>query len=370
LKIESLTTQILRIPMTKPMVSATLSWTDVWFLVVELRTDDGALGHAYIWSYNAHISASLKAMVGELSRHVLGADPRHSARIWSSMWRGTVQWGHAGITVMATAAIDMAVWDLMGQVTGQSVGHLLGLHHQVVPTYASHGLWINDDLSALQREAADYAQMGFTAMKMRAGRRRVEDDIAAVRAVREAIGPNVGLMVDFGSSPTRDRAERMARGMEEFDLLWIEDPIGDEDPAEHAELAREIRTPICFGEKVYAPQGFARLIEARAADHLMADLQRAGGVTAWVRIAALADAARLPLSSHILPEHNVHLVASAPTGAWLEYVPWAEDLFEDRLELVDGGFRVPDRPGFGLRFDPERVKVALQDSQTFDNRPK
>ena len=365
MKITSLTTQILRMPISNPAVTATITFTDVWFLLVELRTDDGAVGHAYIWSYNAHISRCLKEMIGELSRHAIGADPRHSAKIWSAMWKGTVQWAHAGITIMASAVIDMAVWDLAGKIANQSVGQLLGLRMETVPTYASQGLWITDDLDALQREAASYVKMGFPAMKMRAGRKNVGDDIAAVRAVREAIGPQVGLMVDFGSSPLLEKAERMAAGMEEFNLLWIEDPCGDEDPADHAELALKIRTPVCFGEKVYAPQGFARIIAQRAADHLMADLQRAGGVTGWVRIAALADAARLPLSSHILPEFNVHLVASAPTGAWLEYMPWADTLLENAPVMVDGGIRVPDRPGFGLQFNADHVKRVLQETQTF-----
>ena len=307
----------------------------------------------------------MKEMVAELSRHALGADPRHSAEIWSRMWKGTVQWGHAGITVMATAAIDIAVWDLVGKIAGQSVGHLLGLRKEVVPTYASHGLWITYDYEALQREAVGYLEQGYRTMKMRIGRSNIEDDVRAVREVRAAIGDDAGLMVDFGSSPSRERAERMCRAMEEFNLLWIEDPIADEDPRDHAELARMVRTPICFGEKVYAPQGIARIIEARAADHLMADLQRAGGVTGWARIAALADAARLPLSTHVLPELNVQLVASAPTGAWLEYMPWSEDLFDERLQMVDGGYRVPDKPGFGFTFNQARVKASLQDEATF-----
>jgi L-alanine-DL-glutamate epimerase-like enolase superfamily enzyme len=364
LKIESITTRIVKLPMANPIVTATVRSSDIWFLLVSVRSEEGAVGDAYIWSYNANVSRSLQAMVAELARHALGADPRHSAKIWGAMWKGTVQWGHAGITVMATAAIDTAVWDLVGKLTGQSVGQLLGLRATTVPTYASHGLWISDDLDALQREAAGYVKTGFRAMKMRAGRAQVRDDVAAVRAVREAIGPDVGLMVDFGSAPSREKAERMAFAMEEFKLLWIEDPVVDEDPLDHAELARKVRTPVCFGEKVYAPQGFARLIETRACDHLMADLQRAGGVTAWVRIAAMADAARLPLSTHILPELNVQLAASAPTGAWLEYLPWAEDLFQDRLELVDGQMRVPLRPGFGLRYNEALLAAALQDEQT------
>lgn len=365
MKIHSIQTRVVCLPLAQPLVTATLTAHHTWFLLVRVRTDEGLSGDAFIWSYNAHISSSLQSMVGELSRHALGVDPRHSAAIWAAMWKGTVQWGHAGITVMASAAIDMAVWDAAARSAGLSIGQMLGLRTARVPGYASHGLWIGHDLQALQEEAAGYVRQGFRAMKMRAGRPRVEDDVAAVRAVREAIGPDVGLMVDFGSAPSPERAQRMAEALDEIGLLWIEDPIVDEHPEEHAALARRLRTPVCFGEKVYTPQGFLRLIQAGACDHLMADLQRAGGVTAWQRIAAMADAARLPLSSHILPELNVHLVASAPTGAWLEYLPWAEELLQDRMTLVEGGFEVPQRPGFGLRYDEDRIASSLQDTQTF-----
>ncbi|MGE0797916.1 MAG: mandelate racemase/muconate lactonizing enzyme family protein [Lautropia sp.] len=358
-----MTTRVLRLPVSRPIVTATIASHDIWLLLVELRETEGTCGQAHIWSYNAHLSRCLEAMVAELSRHAIGADPGHAAGIWRSMWKGTVQWGHAGITVMAMAAIDMAVWDLAGKLANRSVGRMLGLRTERVPIYAS-GLWLSDDLPALQREAADYVDMGFGAVKMRVGRARLQDDVAAVRAVREAIGPEVGLMVDFSSAPSREQAARMSQAMEAFDLLWIEDPIADEDPADHAELARSTRTPICFGEKVYTPQGFMRLIEARACDHLMADLQRAGGVTAWTRIAALADAARLPLSTHILPEFNVQLVASAPTGAWLEYLPWAEALVAEPLTPGDGHCAVPDRPGFGLTYDADRVRATQQDTRT------
>lgn len=364
MKITQLRLRTLRVPIAAPIVTATVTAGDVWFLRADLSTDDGAHGSGHIWSYNPRVSASLSNMAAELSRHVLGQDPGYAAGIWERMWRGTVQWGHAGVTVMATALLDIAVWDLAGRIAGMPVGRMLGLRQARVPAYASHGLWITDDLGALQREAEGYLRMGFPAMKMRAGRARVEDDAAAVKAVREAIGPQAGLMVDFGSAPSKERAARLAAALESFGLLWIEDPIVDEDPHEHAALAAAVRTPVCFGEKVYAPQGFARLVEARACDHLMADLQRVGGVTGWTRVAAIADAARLPLSSHILPELNVHLVASAPTGAWLEYMPWTADLFEQAPKPSGGWVDVPDAPGFGLVWNEDRVRHALQHDET------
>ncbi len=265
---------------------------------------------------------------------------------------------------MGMAALDIACWDAVGQVTGQPVANLLGRKLDAVPVYAS-GLWLTDDLDKLQREARGYVEDGFRAMKMRAGRGAVAKDVAAVRAVREAIGPKVDLMVDFSSALSRDHAHRLAHALEPYQLAWIEDPIADEDVADHAEIARASRTPICFGEKVYAPQGLQKIIEARAATVLMADTQRAGGVTGWNRIAAMADSARLPLSSHVLPELNLHLVASAPTGHYLEYMNWADGLFNERMDLSQGKVKVPQRPGFGLSWNEGSIADALMDQQVF-----
>lgn len=365
MKIVKIVTRTVMVPVQPVIASATVKLDTVWYLLADIYTDDGAIGSAYIWSYNPRISAALTNLVDQLSPLVLGQDPRATARIWGSMWRGIVQWGRSGLTIMAMSVVDAALWDLVGKISGQSVGQLLGLRSDTVMTYASGGLWITDDLDSLRREARQFVTDGFKTMKMRAGRPRAEDDIAAVRAVREAIGPDIGLMADLGSTLSREHATRLCFALEEFNLVWFEDPIADENTIDHAELARSIRTPICFGEKIYAPRGFQTLIEGRAADHLMADLQRAGGVTGWQRIAALADAAGLPLSSHILPEINVQLVASAPTGAYLEYMQWADELFEEKIVLRNGEAVVPMRPGFGFKWNEDRVRHALQSQSEF-----
>lgn len=354
MKIGNITTRIVKLPVKQPMVTGNICIDSVWFLVLDLDTDEGASGRSYVWGFNKSGSEVLRGIVEHLSTVALGENPFFTTRLWANMWRATIQWGHGGMPVMGMAAIDAAAWDLIGRVSNQPLVNLLGRKLDRVPAYAS-GLWITDDLKQLAQEAEDTVRRGFRAMKMRVGRGEVAKDVAAVRAVRDAIGPDIHLMADFSSAPTRAYASRLAHALEEFDLFWIEDPIADEDLGDHAALAREIRTPICFGEKVYAPQGLQKIIEAKAADVLMADMQRAGGVTGWTRIAALADAARLPLSSHILPELNLHLVASAPTGLYLEYLTWAEELFEERMDLVDGTVGIPERPGFGLVWNEERL---------------
>ncbi len=364
MKIERITTRIVKMPQAEPLVTGNIRIDAIWFLLVDIDTDQGVRGSSHIWGFNQAGAAAQKAVVEHLSSVVLGEDPSATTRIWAKMWKALIQWGHAGIPVMGLAALDAACWDALGKIANQPVANLLGRRLDAVPAYAS-GLWITDDMNQLQRDARGFIEQGFKAMKMRVGRGDVAKDVAAVRAVREAVGEQVDLMVDFSSALSRHHAHRLAHALEPFNLAWIEDPILDEDVADHAEITRAVKTPICFGEKVYGPQGLQKIIEARAADVLMADMQRAGGVTGWSRIAAMADSARLPLSSHILPELNLHLVASAPTGHYLEHLTWGEDLFNERMEFSNGAIEVPQRPGFGLTWNEERIKSAQVDQQSF-----
>ena len=280
MKIDRINTRIVRIPLKDALVTGNIRIESIWFLLVDLDTDDGVTGSAYIWGFNKAAARSLEAVIEHLSDSALGEDPSATARLWGKMWRATIQQGHAGLAIMALSAIDAAAWDLLGKVTGRPVADLLGRKLDAVPAYGS-GLWITDDMDKLARDAQDFLDQGFRAMKMRVGRPKIAADVAAVRVVREAIGPDIGLMADFSSALTPIYATKLAHALEPYDLLWIEDPIADEGVEDHAVIARDVKTPICFGEKVYSPQGLKQVIDARAGDVLMADMQRAGGVTGW-----------------------------------------------------------------------------------------
>ncbi len=265
------------------------------------------------------------------------------------------QWGHAGLAMIALSAIDIAAWDIAGKAAGQSLARLLGTRTDRVPVYASEGLWATDDHDALAREAAAFVARGFGGVKMRLGGTRAADDLAAVRAVREAIGDDVPLMVDVNGGWTTAHALRMGRQLEEYGLYWLEDPLPADDLAGHARLAAALDTPIATGEKAYAPQGCRDVLAAGACDILMPDVLRVGGVTGWVRAAALADAAHLPVCSHLFPEINVHLVASAPTAVFLEHMTWSQPLFNEELPVSEGTVAVPTRPGLGVSWNEAAI---------------
>jgi L-alanine-DL-glutamate epimerase-like enolase superfamily enzyme len=192
-------------------------------------------------------------------------------------------------------------------------------------------------------------------MKMRLGKPRLEEDVERVRAVRAAIGPDIALMADANQGFTVDHAIRLGRKLEDFDLTWFEEPVAAYDLAGSAQVAAALDTPIASGETEYARYGFRDMLQARAADVLMPDLGRVGGVSEFVKVAHMADALDIPVSSHIYTEQSLALVASLGNATYLEHMPWFGGLFRERLELVDGRAMVPERPGFGFTFDPDAI---------------
>lgn len=359
MKITDVRSRVVQLPLAKRAVSRSGVFETMWCLLVDVATDEGIVGSTYLWAYSAAGAGALRQVLAELAAVAVGEDPFFSARLWRRMWGRTTQWGHAGLAVVGMSAIDTAVWDIVGKALGKPLVHILGAHTDRVPTYASGGLWLTDDLRALAQEAEEYVAQGYRAVKMRLGWERMADDLAAVRAVRDAIGPDVALMADVNQGWTPEYTIRIGRHLEAFDLYWLEEPIPYDDLDGHARIAAALDTPIATGERAYAPQGIRTLIEHRACDIVMADVQRVGGVTGWMRAAALAEAWNLPICSHLFPEINVHLIAAAPTACYLESMPWASALFQEPLALVDGTTPIPDRPGLGFTWDEAAIRRVL-----------
>jgi len=249
------------------------------------------------------------------------------------------------------------LWDLRGKAAGLNVARLIGACTTAVPAYHSGGLWISRSVDELQREAADFVAQGWRAMKMRISKPRAEEDVARVRAVREAIGPDIGLVVDSNQQLTVPRAIRLGRMLEEFNLTWFEEPIPYQDHAGEAEIAAALDTPVASGETEYTSRGMFEMLRARSADILMPDLQRMGGPTEFLKAAHIAEAFNTPVSSHLFPEMNLALLAAVPNAIYLEYMPWCEPAYRERISLdAQGRAIVPERPGWGFAFDVDAIR--------------
>lgn len=327
-------------------------------VLVDLETDDGVVGQTYLVTFGLDWGRAVIELLRGLLDVVRGMDPRETSRVHRATWRATSMLGRRSLGVFAVSAIDMAAWDATAKTAGMPVWRMLGGSDEPLDTYASEGLWLTADLGQLAAEAAELVAKGFRAVKMRLGRARRADDIAAARAVRTAIGPDVKLMADANQGwDTRDAIDT-GRALEDagVDLTWFEEPIAHDDVAGQARIAAELRTPLATGENAYTHFGFRELLEANAVDVMMPDLERIGGVTGWMRTAALADGWRKPLASHLFPELSCHVLAASPTAYYLEHMPWAQPLLAEKLRLVDGRVPLPSRPGFGLVWDATAVK--------------
>jgi L-alanine-DL-glutamate epimerase-like enolase superfamily enzyme len=358
MKITAIRTTLVDVPMERPIVSRIRVSDVMTHLLVDLETDEAITGQTYLVTFGRDWGRAVVELLRGLEHQVRGMDPRETTPLFRKMWQVSSMAGRRGLAIFAISAIDTAAWDVAAKALGVPLWRLLGGSGEPVATYASEGLWLTDDLGRLADEAAELVGLGFRAVKMRLGREREADDLEAARIVREAIGPDIRLMADANQAWDVNYALRIGRKLEDagIDLTWFEEPILHDDVAGQARLAAELATPLATGENAYMPFGFRELIEARAVDIPMPDLERIGGVSGWLRTAALADAWRLPLASHLFPEQSCHLLAASPTAYYLEHMPWAQPLLAEKLELVDGRVRLPDRPGFGLVWDTDAIE--------------
>jgi len=263
-----------------------------------------------------------------------------------------------GFTLNEDAAVarDMAAWDALAQSLRQPLVRVLGGTPRPIPAYNSKGLGLMP-LPALAKEAEELVAEGFRAIKLRMGRPTAREDIDALRAVKKSIGPGVTLMVDFNQALSVAEALKRARLIDaEGGVDWIEEPIRADDFAGAARMTREIATPIQLGENFMGPEQMAQALAAGACDYVMPDAQRIGGVTGWMRAAALAQAAGMEMSSHLFPEVSCHLLAATPTCHWLEYMNWADPILQEPLKVNKGFISIPDRPGIGMRWNEDAVK--------------
>jgi len=355
LRLRSVAVRAVAAPMKRPLATSTGALSVAPLLLIDLHTDGGITGRSYLFGIGKHnlkpIAALVEAMAG-----MLQGDAVVPFDLEAKLRKRYTLLGVHNIVLFAMSGIDMAAWDALGQAMQQPLVRLLGGAPRPVLAYNSKGLGIMP-LKPLVKEAVELVEEGFAAVKLRLGRPEAKDDLEALRAVKKAIGPKITLMVDFNQGLTV--AEALKRGRmidEEGGVHWIEEPVRADDFAGNARIAREVATPIQIGENFMGPEQMAQALAAGACDFAMPDAQRIGGVTGWMRAAALAQGAGMAMSSHLFPEVSSHLLAVTPTCHWLEYVDWADPILEEPARLKDGHVQISEQPGIGMQWDEKAVK--------------
>jgi mandelate racemase len=256
---------------------------------------------------------------------------------------------------MAMAGFDVACWDALAVAAKLPLVRLLGGEPRPILAYNSCGLGLMPK-DALADEAEKLLERGFGAIKLRLGYPTLEEDIAAVHAVKKRIPANVALMVDYNQALSLDGALVRGRALDREHLAWLEEPIRHDDYAGAALIARELSLPVQIGENFSLVAGMRTALNAKACDLVMPDLERIGGVTGWMEAAAFAAERRIKMSSHLYSETSAHLLAVTPTAHYLEYMDWADKIVQQPLRIVDGHAIIPDRPGHGLVWDQAAVE--------------
>jgi mandelate racemase len=337
-------------PLARPVRTAVGTIPAAPLVLIDVTTREGITGKAYIFAYTPTALAALHRIVGDIGAELVGmpAAPREVMRHFDRRFR-LIGW--QGLLGMAVSGIDMALWDALGRAAGMPVVRLLGGTVRPLDAYDSYGVVDpNGDADVLAASVAS----GFKAMKIKGGDGDLGHDVATVRRVREIIGPDVRLMVDFNQALDVPEAIRRIRRLTEFDLHWIEEPVKAEDLAGHARVRAATGATIQTGENWWFPAGMAAAITAGASDHAMPDLMKIGGITGWLSAAGLAEAAGLPVSSHIFAETSAHVMAVTPTAHLVEWLDLAGSLLTEPMQVVHGQI-TPRGPGLGLDWDEKAV---------------
>ncbi len=343
------------IPLKRPVVSK-VGRFDRWPLVlIDLHTEEGIVGRSYLEPYLERSVRYLVPAICDLAevrtgRRLAPLDDFRAGRAGLNLI------GLEGLSMIAISGLDMAGWDALAKAANLPLAVFLGGSLAPVPAYNSNGLWLTPVDELGEQAAALVAEGEFAGLKLRLGRERLADDIAAIRAVRDAVGEDVELMVDFNQGLSLGDALHRCHALDDQGLYWFEEPIAYDNLAGYAQLTRELETPVQLGENFYGPRALFQAIRAGAGDYVMPDLMRIGGVTGWLRAAAIAGAAGIEVSTHLYPEVAGHLMRVTETAHWLEWQDWANPILAEPFRLENGHLLIPDRPGSGIEWDEDAIK--------------
>lgn len=358
LSLRSLRARPVVLKLKRPVVARIATITEWPLILIDLFTEEGIVGRSYLEPYTPKAMRYLIPALHDLGEMLKGRQVS-PAELYALARRSLHFVGYQGLSMIVVSGLDMAAWDALAKAAEMPLCVLLGGSVGPVRAYNSNGLWLKAP-EAVGAEAVELREEGgFTGLKLRLGRALLADDLATVAAVRKSVGDEVQLMVDFNQGLDLAEALERCHAIDDLGLAWIEEPIVYDNLDGFARLAAELKTPIQIGENFYGPRDLHAALQKKACDLVMPDFMRIGGVTGWLRAAAIAGAAGVPTSTHLYPEIAAHVMRVTETAHWLEWQDWADPVIQKPYEIRDGMLRIPDVPGIGLEWD-EAAVVANQ----------
>lgn len=358
MKISSVDTRLYHIPLPTVLTDSMHGQMRHFAVVTaQVRTDDGAEGLGYTYTVGKTGGSAVLALIrDDLAPVLTGADPRRIEQLWKKMWWHLHYVGRGGVASFAISAVDVALWDLKAKLAEEPLWRFLGGHANRAKVYAG-GIDLELPMDQLARQTERNLERGFRAIKMKVGRDRLAEDVERVAEMRRLLGPDVPLMVDANMRWSVEQAICACRAFAEYDVYWLEEPTIPDDVEGHRRIQTEGRLPIATGENLHTLYEFQKMIASGGVSFPQPDVSNIGGVTGWLRVAHLAEAHNLPVTTHGVHDLHVHLLAAVPNASYLEAHGFGlEAYIREPLEIEDGWALASDRPGHGVEFDWEALE--------------
>jgi len=352
--ISGITARAVDAPISRPVKNAFGVIRSAPLVLIDVKTDQGITGRSYIFAYTRLTLKPLVRLIEDIGAELIGK-PIAPFDLMAQMDAKFRLLGWQGLVGMAVSGLDMAFWDALGQAAGQPLSTLLGGSPRPIRAYDSYGAV---DPAADENDLRRSLDQGFRGIKIKGGDGDLDNDERVVKAVRGMIGPDIALMLDFNQSLDPAEASRRIDRLAAYDLHWIEEPVPAENLTGHARVRATSPISIQSGENWWFPRGFAEAIASGASDFIMPDLMKVGGVTGWLRVAGQAEAASIPMSSHLFAEASAHVLAVTPTAHWIEYLDLARTIVAEPVEIVDGTITARGH-GLGLAWNEAAVAKHL-----------
>ena len=322
--------------------------------IVRIFDADGAVGTGYSYTIGTGGHSVMKLLERSLVPTLLGRDANFVEQIWRDLFFLTHATTVGAITSIALAAIDTALWDLRCRKAGLPLHVMAGGARTALPLYTTEGGWLHIETEALVEDALRAKAAGFGGAKIKVGR-PIHEDVARLRAVRDAVGAGFEIFTDANQAFNVDEAIRRARHYEAFDIGWFEEPLTADDIDGHVRLSRATSIPIAVGESLYSPLHFREYLQRGACSIVQADAGRIGGVTPWLKTAHLAEAFNVAVCPHFLMELHVALSCAVPNSRWVEYIPQLDEITTQGMTIRDGHAIPSNEPGLGIAWDFDAI---------------